>query len=257
MKSVWKPALFFVFCLGITLLINTPAGHLVARLKIPENITISPLQGSLFKGRTDTLGVNQLTIHDLEYQFKLSCLITASLCYQIDFDRGSALIRFVPITGSIEVSQLNIELSMSDLTGLPNKLLIQPSGSLILRSDNLKFMQAKLIDIDAVVVWKNAGIAGEDINLGDYQLNIIKDSGQYRINLVDKEAVLDVEGQGELKSDGRYSFEINILTKAGLDARIKNALEFVASKKGLRQYHVRRSGVSKKRLLSYLSFESI
>lgn len=254
-QSIWKPALFFVFCLIIALLINTPVGHLMAQVKIPDEIKVSPLQGTLFEGQADTIIVNQFIIQDLEYQFKISCLITASLCYQIDFADGSALIRFVPITGSIQVSHLDIELSMSNLTGLSNQLLIKPTGSLNLSSEKLKFSQGKLVDIDAVVVWKNAGIAGDDISFGDYQLDIKRGTGRYQISLVDKEAVLDVKGDGELKSDGSYSLDININAKAGLEARIKSALEFVANKKGLRQYQIQRSGTSDKRLLSYLSFE--
>ena len=257
MKSVWKPALFFVFCLIITLLFTMPVGHLVARVKIPDAVIISQLQGSLLEGQANTLIVNQLIIHDLEYAFDSSCLITVSLCYQLNFAEGSVLMRFVPISGSIEASQLDIELSMDNLSAVSDQLFIKPSGSLHLSSDKFKFIQGKLADIDAIVVWKNAGIAGEDIDLGDYQLNIKKGSGQYQVSLVDKEAVLDVVGKGGLKSDGRYSLDININAKAGLEARIKNALEFVASKKGLRQYSIRRSGTSDKRLLSYLSFEDV
>jgi len=255
MKSVWKPALFFVFCLIITLLINMPVGHLMAQVKIPDAAKISKLQGSLLKGQASTLIINQLIIHDLEYSFDSSCLIIVSLCYQLNFAEGSVLIRFVPISGSIEVSQLDIELSMSNLSAVSDQLLIKPSGNLHLSTDNIKFIQGKLVDIEAIAVWNNAGIAGEDINLGDYQINIKKGSGQYQVSLVDKEAILDVVGKGDLKSDGRYSIDININAKAGLEARIKSALEFVASKKGLRQYSIRRSGTSDKRLLSYLSFD--
>ena len=68
---------------------------------------------------------------------------------------------------------------------------------------------------------------------------------------------LDINGKGDLKPDGNYSLNIDINAKSGLETRIKNALELVASKKGLRQYNIRRSGTSDKRLLSYLSFDVI
>ena len=254
-QSIWKPALFLVIFLIIALLINTPVGHLMARVKIPDGVKISPLQGTIFKGQADTVVVNQLIINGLEYRFKISCLITANLCYQINFIDGSALIRFSPIEGSIKVSQLDTELSMSNLSGLSSQLLVQPTGSLNLKANRLIFMQGRLVDIDAAVVWRNAGIMGDDINLGDYQLTMKRDTEQYQMNLIDKDAVLDVAGEGELKSDGTYSLDINIKAKSGLEARIKSALEFVASKKGLRQYNIHRTGTLDKRLLSYLSFE--
>ncbi len=255
MKAVWKPALFFVFLLIITLLINMPARHLVARLKIPAGVKISQLQGSLLEGQVGVLTVNQLILRDLEYAIDSSCLLSASLCYQLGFSGGSVLIRYIPISGAVEVSGLDVELSMSNLNVGADELFFKPSGSLYLSSQKLIFVQGKLADIDALVVWKEAGIAGEDINLGDYQLNVTKGVGQYQVNLADKQAVLDVEGEGALKSDGSYSLSINIKSRPGLQARIKNALEFIASKKRLNQYQVRWSGTSDQNLLSYLSFE--
>jgi len=255
MKLVWKPALFFVFVLIITLLVNMPVRHLVTRMNIPAGVKISQLQGNLFGGRAGSLMINDLIIRDLEYRFDSACLLSANLCYQLNFSGGSVLIRYLPVTASIEISQLDAELSMSNLSGVTDQLLIKPSGSLHLSSPRLIFAQGKLSDIDAVVVWKEAGIAGEDINLGNYQMNIKKGVDQYQLELVDKEAILDVEGEGALLSDGRYSLRINIKTSSDLDARVKSALEFIPGNKQFNQYQVRLSGMSDKNLLSYISFQ--
>jgi general secretion pathway protein N len=253
--SVWKAALFFVFCLFITLIINIPVGYLAGRIEIPEQIKISQLSGTLLEGRADTLVVNQLIIQDLEYDFDSACLITLKLCYKFNFADGSGLIQFIPVTGSVVVSQLDLEFSMSNLAGMSDQLLIKPSGSLYLSSDKIILANGQLTDIDAMLIWKNAGIAGENINLGDYQLTISKQNQQYLIFLADKEATLKIDGKGDLKSDGKYSLDININTMSGLEPGVKQALELLATKKGLRQYKIRRSGTSDKRLLSYLSFE--
>ena len=252
--SVWKAALFFVFCLLITLIINTPVGYLAARIKIPEQIKISQLSGTLFGGQVDTLIVNQVVIQKLEYEFDSSCLISLNICYKLNFIDGSALVRFAPITASIELSQLDIEISMGNLTAMSNQLLVKPSGSLHIRSDMVMLSNRQLSDIEAMLTWKNAGIVGEDINLGDYQLSISKENQQYQIILADKEAILKVDGKGDLRPDSRYALDISINTRAGLVPRIKQVLELVATKKGLRQFNVHRSGTSDKRLLSYLSF---
>ena len=256
MKAVWKPALLFVFLLIITLLINMPVQHLLARINMPAAVNVIQLQGNLLGGQVGTLMINQIIIRDLDYQIESACLLSASLCYQLNFSGGSASIRYLPVTGSTEVSRLDAELSLSNLGGLTDQWLIKPSGSLYLSSPRLLFTQGRLTDIDAVVVWKEAGIAGEDINLGDYQLNIKKGVGQYQVELVDKEAVLEVEGKGTLKSGGNYSLTINIKSSSGLDARVKSALEFITSHKRLNQYQIRLSGISDKNLLSYISFET-
>jgi len=256
MKAVWKPALLFVFLLIITLLVNMPVQHLLARINMPSAVKVSQLQGNLLGGQVGTLMINQLIIRDLEYQVDGSCLLSASLCYQINFSGGSVSIRYLPVTGSTEVSQLDAELSISNLGGLADRWLFKPSGSLYLSSPRVLFTRGRLADIDAVVVWKEAGIAGEDINLGDYQLNLKKDLGQYQVDLSDKEAVLDVEGEGTLNSGGNYSLNINIKSSSALDARVKSALEFISSHKRLNQYQIKLSGISDKNLLSYISFEN-
>ncbi len=257
MKAVWKPALLFVFLLIITLLVNMPVQHLLARINMPTEVKLSQLLGNLLGGRVGTLMINQFIIRDLEYQLDGSCLLSASLCYKLNFSGGSVSIRYLPVMGTTEVSQLDAELSISNLGGLTDQWLIKPSGSLYLRSPRLQFTQGKMADIDAVVVWKEAGIAGEDINLGDYQLYIKKGVGQYQVYLADKEAVLDVEGEGRLNSAGNYSLNINIKSSSGLDARVKSALEFISSQKRLNQYQIRLSGVSDKNILSYISFETL
>jgi hypothetical protein len=256
MKAVWKPALLFVFLLIITLLVNMPVQHLLARINMPSAVKISQLHGNLLGGQAGTLMINQLIIRDLEYQVDGSCLLSASLCYQINFSGGSVSIRYLPVTGSTEVLQLDAELSISNLGGLADQWLFKPSGSLYLSSPRLLITRGRLADIDAVVVWKEAGIAGEDINLGDYQLNLKKEIGQYQIALSDKEAVLDVEGEGTLNSGGNYSLNINIKSSSTLDARVKSALEFITSRKRLNQYQIRLSGKSDKNLLSYISFDN-
>ena len=112
-----------------------------------------------------------------------------------------------------------------------------------------------MVEFDALTSWTDAGIIGEDFNLGDYQLEITKDSNLYRFILQDKDAVLDIDGEGKLSSDGNYSLNINIQARAGLDSQIKNALELIAQKKGLNQYLVRRSGQLDSKISSYLFFD--
>jgi hypothetical protein len=256
MRAVWKPALLFVFLLIITLLVNMPVQHLLARINMPAAVKVSQLQGNLLGGQVGTLMINQFIIRDLDYQIESACLLSASLCYQLNFSGGSVSIRYLPVTGSTEVSQLDAELSISNLGGIADQWIFKPSGSLYLSSSRLLFIQGRLADIDAVVVWKEAGIVGDDINLGDYQMNVKKGDGQYQVDLADKEGVLDVEGEGALSSGGNYSLNIDIKSSAGLDARVKSALEFITSRKRLNQYQIRLSGISDKNLLSYISFES-
>jgi hypothetical protein len=255
LKAVWRPALFFLVCLAIALLINTPARLVLNQLQTPDNLKISRLQGTLFSGEVGELRIGQLPINQLVYRIDLSCLLTAAVCYQLAFEDGMVRIAFQPISQTISLSEVDAEFPVQQLAALGNQLLVRPSGSLRIESDVITMRQGKLVEIEALATWTAAGIIGEDFNLGDYQLEITKNAGLYRPILQDNDAVLDIDGEGKLSSDGNYSININIQARAGLDSRIKNALELVAQKKGLNQYFVRRSGQLDSMVLSFLLFE--
>jgi len=253
LKAVWKLALFFLVCLVIALLINMPVSQLLAQVTIPDKVRISRLQGTVLKGQAGELVVNQFPIRQLEYQADFSCLLTASLCYRIDFKDGTAVLSFNPVSNSIQVTGLEADIPIQSLAAMSSQLLVSPSGSLGLKTDNLTIKQGKLVDIGGTAIWKNAGIVGEDFDLGEYQIDIERGIDLYQFILKDNDGMLDIDGKGILASDGNYTININIRGQAGLDSRVKNVLELFGSKKGLNQYLIHHSGQLDSRWVSFLS----
>ncbi len=241
-RAAWKPALFFLFCLVIALLINLPVSLLLAQVKLPDHISVSHLRGTAFNGAASELLVNAYPIRQLEYQAELSCLLTASLCYRLKFEDGTARLRLEPISNTIEITGLDADIPMQRLNQLSNQLLVSPSGNLKLDVDRLAIKQGKLADISAIAIWQDAGIIGEDFELGAYQLEVEKGIDQYRFTLKDNDAMLEIDGKAILATNGKYSLNINIKARPGLDPQIKNVLELIARKKGLNQYLIHRTG---------------
>ncbi len=253
LKAIWKPVLFFLVCLVIALLINMPVNQLLAQVSVPDNIKISRLQGTLFKGQAGELVVNQFPLRQVAYQADLSCLLTARFCYRIGFEDGTAILSFNPISQAIQITGFEADIPMQSLAAMSNQLLVSPSGSLVLKTDNLEIRQGKVTDISGTAIWKNAGIVGEEFDLGDYQLEIERGIDLYQFMLKDNDAMLDIDGKGILASDGKYTININIRGQAGLDSRIKNVLELIARKKGLNQYLIHRTGQLDGRWVKFLS----
>ena len=241
-RAAWKPALFFLFCLVIAVLINLPVSLILARVKLPDHISISGLQGTAFHGAASELLVNAYPIRQIDYQAEYSCLLAASLCYRLKFEDGTASLRFEPITNTIEITGLDADIPMQRLSQLSNQTLVSPSGSLKLDIDKLVIKQGKLTDISAIAIWQDAGVVGEDFDLGDYQLEIEKGIDQYRFILKDNDAMLAIDGKGILATNGQYSLNIDIKARPGLNPQIKNVLELIAKKKGLNQYLIHRTG---------------
>ncbi len=256
MTRLWKPGLFFLLCLLVALLINMPLGQLLGIVKIPGNIRVFQPEGSLISGRIDGIDINQLLIQDLEYEANLRCLLSLGLCYQVSNPYGSLQVRYDPIAGSTELTQVNLEYPLQDLNRMMGTVLVQPTGLLQINFDSVMIVQDKLNDINGTLVWKDAGLAGEDINLGNYVLSVGKIEGRYELVIDDIDALLDLAGRASLKADGEYTLDISIRTKSGLEPGIKNALDLVARKQGINQYVVRRTGSLDPALLGNLTFSN-
>ena len=245
---------FFVLCLSLALIINMPVSHVLAQFKLPNNISLSGVKGTVFDGNIDSLVVNKIQLSDLGYTFKPGCLLNLKACYEIDADQGQGQISANPIDQSIDLNGFEINYPLENLAAFSDKLLVRPSGDLQIFIDTLNLKQERVGQVNARVLWQQAGIVGEAIELGDYELTIIQASQCYQFELKDLKALLTVNGNGQLKSSGQYSMNIAIESQPGLDQVIKSALEFVAKKKGLNRYDIRRSGQLPNQVLDHLSF---
>ena len=245
---------FFVLCLCITLIVNMPVVHLLAQIKLPNNILLSGVKGTLFSGNVDSLLVNQILVDDLAYDFKADCLLNLKICYDIEADLGKGQIQADPFDESIDLNDFEINYPLENLAAFADQLLVRPSGNLQILIDTLNLKQQKVGQVNARILWQQAGIVGEAIELGDYELTVAQATQGYQFELKDLKALLTVDGKGQLKADGKYSMNINIQSQPGLNQSIKSALEFVAKKKGLNRYDVRRTGKLPAQVLNHLSF---
>ena len=254
MKEIWKPTLLFVFCLVIFLAINIPVTLILKQVTLPNNIKLDGVKGKLTSGQIAAVYANDFPIRDIYYEADLSCLLTLHVCYQINYQNGKANISFNPLSNNVDIEQLDIEYSMAELAPLMNQLLVKPTGELSLEFDQVSIQQNKIRNIDGLAIWSNAGVAGEDINLGDYQLDIERGDNSYRFKLTDRKAMLGIDGTGRLKSNGEYLLDIKIQADSSLDDNIKSMLSLAAKKKGLNEYTVHRQGQLPPRLTSQLIF---
>lgn len=254
MKKIWKPTLFFVFCLAIFLIVNLPVTLILKQVTLPNNIKLQGVKGQVTSGHIIAVYANNFPIRDINYEADLSCLLTLNVCYQIIYQNGQAYISFNPLTNNTVIEQLDVEYLMAELAPLMNQLLVKPTGELSLKFNQISLKQNKISNIDGLAIWNNAGVAGEDINLGDYQLGIAREGKSYRFKLTDRKAILDIDGTGRLKQNGEYLLDIKIEADSGLDNNIKSLLTLAAKKKGLNGYTINRQGQLPPHLTSQLLF---
>jgi hypothetical protein len=259
MTKTWKLTLFFVFCLAIFIMANLPLTLILKQVALPNDVKLYGVKGQITSGHIAAVYANNFPIHDINYEANLSCLLTLHVCYQINYRNGKANISFNPLTNRAVIEQFDVEYSMTELSPLMSQLLVKPTGGINLTSSqiNVDFTnvdQIKIGIIDGQVVWSNAGVEGEDIDLGGYQLAVVGEDDSYRFILKDRKAVLGIDGTGRLKPNGEYLLDIKIRADSGLDNNIKSMLTLVAKKKGLNEYAINRQGQLPPHLTSRLSF---
>jgi hypothetical protein len=262
-KKILKPTLFFTFCLVIFLIINLPVGLVLKQVVLANDIKLHGVKGQITSGHIGAVYVNNFPIRDINYETDLSCLLLLNVCYQINFQNGKANISFNPLINITVIEQLDIEYSLAELAPLMNQLLVKPTGELNLKFNQINIKhrvsksnvnQIKIGNIDGLVIWRNAGVEGENINLGDYQLGVAREDNNYRFELTDRKAIHDIDGTGRLKPNGEYWLDIKIQADSGLDSNIKSMLTLAAKKKGLNEYVIHRQGLLPPHLTNQLIF---
>jgi hypothetical protein len=243
-----------MFCLAIFLVIKLPIALILKQVELPNDIKVYGVRGQITSGHIAEAYTNNFPIRDINYEADLSCLITLHLCYQINYQNGKANISFDLLTNSTVIEQLDVEYTMAELAPLMNQLLVKPTGELNLKFIKIGLKHNKISYINGLAIWSNAGVVGEDINLGGYQLGIVLEDDSYRLKLTDRKAILDIDGTGRLKPNGEYLIDIKILTDLGLDDKIKSMLALTAKKKGLNEYAINRQGQLPPHLTNLLSF---
>ncbi len=247
-------SLFFFLCLIVSLALNMPLVHVLSRIDLPEKLSISGLDGSILNGSVELLLIDRIAVNNFQYQFKSSCLLSIGVCYQFQFEQGRGVVKANLFDQSLTLNKFHITYPLEDLSAYADKLLVQPTGLLDLSIESMSLKNQQINQINATALWQAAGVSGESINLGDYELILSSGNQAYQFQLRDKEAVLTVDGKGQLKANGQYSANISIRSEPGLNRSIKSALEFVAKKQGLNQYNIRRSGNLPSQVISRLSF---
>ena len=247
MLRLWKLTLFFLLCLVLALLINLPVQHVLPYVKLPPNVRLAGIDGSLFSGRVEELRIRRFPMRGIRYSYMPSCLPMLKLCYYIDYDEGQIQLAYDLLNGDTEVSHSRVEYPVTTLLAqLPMPALVKPTGRLQLEIDDLSMQQNKLVSVNGRLTWRDLGFDqdGSSVNIGDYQIEISGDVKAYNLTFTDLDAALDLSGDGSISAAGNFEVDVTIMTKAGLDSQVKSILNLVAVRSGdnANKYRIEQKG---------------
>ena len=244
MFKIWQFILFFLLCFIFALLFNLPIQQVLPHLQLPGNIKLVGVQGTVFRGTVQEINIDQFPLRSISYRNLPSCILLLKACYQISYDQGTVQLAYDVINGNTEISHTRVEYPVAELVRHVPNLLVKPIGNVELVIDDLSMVQGKPTTLNGQLIWRDLGIdnGGSKISVGDYQVDFTGDQQKIDFKLSDLDASLDVAGKGEVTADGQYSVDIKIEAKTGVDPKIKNVLDLVASNTGYNKYRVEQTG---------------
>ena len=244
MFKTWQFSLFFLLCLILALLINLPVQQVLPHFKLPPNIKLVGVRGTVFRGAAQEVIIDRFPLRAINYSNMPSCFLLLEACYQISYEQGTVQLAQGILNGDTEISDTSVEYPAAELARYVPNVPVNPLGRLELAIDKLLMVQGKPTALNGRLIWRDLGIDndGSKISIGDYQVDFTGDRQQLEFKLSDLDASLAVAGKGELKADGQYNVDIRIEAQTGIDPKIKNVLELFATKAEYNKYRIEQKG---------------
>ena len=245
MKKSWKYLLFFLLCLAIALVVNLPLRQVLPYIKLPNTVRLAGVSGTVVHGKAREINVNQFPLRDVSYRFKPSCIALLKLCYQVDYAQGVTEVGYDLLNGDTEVSQARVEYPATQLAGFFPNMIVQPEGRLELIVDDMAIVAGKPAAMSGKLIWRDLGMQSDEatLNIGDYQVDFSGNQQQYDFKLSDLDASLEVDGKGDVSSDGQYRVDIKISSATTIDSRVKNVLDLFATTVSYNNYRLEKTGL--------------
>lgn len=251
-QVVWIVVLFVVILL-LSLMVNIPARQALRIIKLPPEVQIQGLKGTVSSGDIEVLAYQGYNLKNVHFDNQPVCLLKASICYRLYSDDHELLVNFEanPLTRRVSITHSKIKLRSQIFENIP-KLLVKPRGQFYINIKDLILIEMKLSALTASVQWMDAGIEGEDQIFGNYLANISQHSEQINIRLSDQNSLLSVEGDIDVKWNGRYQLDLKFETSPSLNPSVKSVLELSAKRTGLNRFSIKNSGVLPNKILENL-----
>lgn len=226
------------------LVITLPARVAVAWF-VPSPAAVNGIAGSAWHGSAREVGVNGIYLRDLRWRLNALSLFTGKLSYHVEA---------TPVSGLFE-SDISIGiggvLSLTDLTAaLPLSLFADASGLRGLQGNaRLNFERLQIEDGLATAADGTVQVAslivpivGRDA-LGDFRAEFFTQNNGIAASIEDTDAVLDLAGSFQLRSDRSYEFLGQVIANPDTPQNIRQQLRFLPPANDRGQQELRLEGV--------------
>lgn len=241
MKKNFAIAAIFLVLYGVFTVALMPANWLIGQVKLPNNIAMAGIEGSIWNTKISQLVVDDIMVN--EVHSSLSVLSVLMLDPKLDITFGDALISGPE--GKLVLSGLLADITVEDATvsfaasHVSNKLNLPID---VIAHDQLTVNVAHFVmgapicsELDGDFQWRNAAITAldEKVKLGKLSAKLGCEKGEL-IAEVEPKNNLGLSYRAAIKKGGRFTGSGYLTPGQNFPEQLKGALSFLgkADKKG-------------------------
>ncbi|QUM86807.1 type II secretion system protein N [Moritella sp. 28] len=242
--------LCFVMIAYVFFLIGTlPATLVLSYIPLPANLTISQVEGSVWKGEAKQVSFNHIEVKDVSWDTSVIALLTGSAQVYVEFGRGKNSLR-----GSGELGYSSAGVYAQDFTVTASSewlvtasnipLPVTTKGSVKLTIAEMQQGNPWCEQLDGQLSWSNAGI---DSLLGNVEIdsavaNLTCDKGTIVANIKQSSNQLKLSGIATLENQGKYTFSGVLVPSNELPQSIRSNLRYVGQENAKGEYKINYAG---------------
>jgi len=190
----------------------TPISFVLERTPLPPTVSITPLEGNLFRGQLQ-LTTPQATIKQLDYRLVPSALLRGAVAMDIQaYVTGGSLNGRLSLNRHRDLT-LNIHEArlLADAPLIVNQAPLPLSGVLVLEPSRVTASEQGLRQAETVFYWEQAGLQFENpVSLGRIDGTIRIEDGQI---------------QGEIRDNGEGSLIVALTLSGGRSAQLVGRIQ--------------------------------
>ncbi|ABG38773.1 type II secretion system protein N [Paraglaciecola sp. T6c] len=246
MKLVVKWVIACLIIYVVFLIAKLPAVHVIAKVQLPPDITVSGVSGTIWNGQADTVTLQGLPIRDVKWQLAFWPLLTGTAA--IDVDAGNIReVDDISVKGHVAISNGHVQgedvqvflPTRLVITSLPLPIPVNASGRFKISLQELDYTEQCQV-LTGQGLWLKAKVQGtqQDIELGNFEANL-KCENKEVVMTINEPNSFGLSAVAHIPSDLAFRINGRFKPDENLPEEVHQAAQFFGKKDAQGYYPVK------------------
>lgn len=249
-KKYFKYVLFGLGMYVLFLIISFPAsivfGYVEKYPALSRQLKLSSVQGSIWAGQARQVRIAGIQFGHISWQLQTLPLLWGTVSIKINFSDADAKgygKLAITLGGNILVEDMKVSMPIEKLAPVMYGMPVTFSGEMNALVEEMELVKGNRINVKGRVVIAKAGMAApQRIEYGDIVLKLSPDSSGSKIILADQGGPLILNGNINLKGNGRYVIDMKLGARENASKELVTGLRFMGRRDESGIYHYTSNG---------------